>query len=57
MNGKEIVEKILNTIGKDDDLLQAFALAIGESEKDLGQFIDYAEIPEIPCHVPEMMAA
>lgn len=47
MNDKELFEKILETIGRDDDFLVAFANVLGVTEQQLGDFIDFVEIPEL----------
>ena len=49
----EILEAILGLIGKDDDLLGAFAAAIEEPRENLEQFIDFVEIPELTRKTPQ----
>jgi hypothetical protein len=49
MNPKEIVEAVLDLIGKDDDLTAAVASAIGVPEKEFGDVIDFVVIPELVC--------
>ena len=49
MSNKEIVEAVLDLIGKDDDLAAAVATAIGVPEKEFGDVIDFVVIPELVC--------
>ena len=49
MSPKEIVEAVLNLIGKDDDLTAAVASAIGVPEAEFGDVIDFVVIPELVC--------
>lgn len=46
---REIVEAVLELIGKDDDLTAAVASAIGVPEKEFGDVIDFVVIPELVC--------
>jgi hypothetical protein len=49
MKNKEIVESVLEIIGKDEELTAAFASALGVSEKEFGDVIDFVVIPELVC--------
>jgi hypothetical protein len=43
MNDKERMEALLNLVGKDDELLETIATAIGDNPKDFGDFVDFVE--------------
>jgi hypothetical protein len=46
MNGKDILDNLLDIIGKDDELVETFAKCLGISEIEFGDFIDNAKLPE-----------
>lgn len=56
MENKEIIEKILETIGKDDDLLNAFASVMNIPSSKLEEICDYAEIVSVKVEVPPLFA-
>jgi hypothetical protein len=47
MNDKETLERILKLIGRDDELLETVATCIEITPEELGDFIDFVEIPEL----------
>ena len=49
MSNKETVEAVLGLIGKDEDLVTAFAAALDIPEKEFGDCIDFVVIPELIC--------
>ena len=43
MNDKERMEALLRLIGRDDELLEAIAQAIGDTVEGFSDFVDFAE--------------